>query len=351
MKRPLMTALLIAVVATAVAMGQATKIQSSGSLPANCTVGNIYLKTGSSAGFYLCLATDTWTYLAAVSDADKGDITVSSSGAAWAIDNDTVTNAKLADMASLTVKVRATNSSGDPSDVALTDGHAAKRVGTAITSGGFGPVSVQVLTSGSAATYTVPAGVYRIRVRLVGGGGGGGGADGGSSQSGAGSGGSSGAYAEKIYAVVPAQTFQYSVGALGAGGTAGNNSGSAGGATTFDELGSVVTAGGGTGGGSMAANTTQAKAASVSVPVATGGDLNIVGRRAMRGLRASGASAWGGTEGASGWFGDGGDAGLDAAGGAASGYGAGGGGAMSSTTTDRAGGDGTAGLIIVDEFN
>lgn len=41
--------------------GQATKIHTSGTLPANCVVGNVYLKTGASPGFYVCLATNTWT--------------------------------------------------------------------------------------------------------------------------------------------------------------------------------------------------------------------------------------------------------------------------------------------------
>jgi hypothetical protein len=45
----------------ALAFGQATNITTSGTLPVNCTVGNIYLKTGASAGFYVCVATDTWT--------------------------------------------------------------------------------------------------------------------------------------------------------------------------------------------------------------------------------------------------------------------------------------------------
>lgn len=40
---------------------QATNISTSATLPTNCTVGNVYVKTGGSAGFYVCLATDTWT--------------------------------------------------------------------------------------------------------------------------------------------------------------------------------------------------------------------------------------------------------------------------------------------------
>lgn len=52
-----------------------------------------------------------------ISDGDKGDITVSSSGAVWTIDNDVVTNAKAANMATDTIKGRATAGTGDPEDL------------------------------------------------------------------------------------------------------------------------------------------------------------------------------------------------------------------------------------------
>lgn len=54
-----------------------------------------------------------------LSDGDKGDITVSAGTTVWTIDNDVVTNAKAANMATATVKGRTTAGTGDPEDLTM----------------------------------------------------------------------------------------------------------------------------------------------------------------------------------------------------------------------------------------
>jgi hypothetical protein len=56
---------------------------------------------------------------ASIPDGDKGDVTVASSGAVWTIDADAVTNAKLANMATSTLKGRVTAGTGDPEDLTV----------------------------------------------------------------------------------------------------------------------------------------------------------------------------------------------------------------------------------------
>jgi hypothetical protein len=60
--------------------------------------------------------------LPGIADGDKGDITVSSSGAAWAIDNDVVTYAKMQNV-SATARVigRKTAGAGDPEELTLSE--------------------------------------------------------------------------------------------------------------------------------------------------------------------------------------------------------------------------------------
>jgi hypothetical protein len=54
-----------------------------------------------------------------VPDGDRGDVTVSGSGATWTVDNDVVTNAKLANVTSPSLKGRTTATTGDPEDLTL----------------------------------------------------------------------------------------------------------------------------------------------------------------------------------------------------------------------------------------
>jgi hypothetical protein len=196
-----------------------------------------------------------------------------------------------------------------------------------------------VLTSGSG-TYTTPANVQWIRVRMTAGGGGGGGTTGPSSGAG---GGAAGAYLEKIISS-PAASYAYTVGAGGAGGATAS-AGSAGSSSTF---GGSLTCGGGNGGSPGSLLSTDAPGGLGTS--ASGGTINFNGNPGSKGFGASVAGgAQNGGDGGSSVFGGCGRGGLELAVGtpAQVNSGSGGGGAGGGGTF--AGGNGGSGIIIIEE--
>lgn len=212
--------------------------------------------------------------------------------------------------------------------------------------------SFQILTSGTAATYTTPAGINSILVDCYGGGAAGGGISVGVGGGAAAGGGGSGSWARK-YIPSPAATYTYTVGAAGSPGTAGNNPGGNGGDTTF----STITAGGGIGGTGQPSSSAGPGATGGNGGTATGGDVNMKGGDGQSGVIPPGIGI-GGQGGNSILSSSGGrisaSVGTSTAGNAATGLnnGCGGGGASGqSVSATKAGGAGISGLIIVWEFS
>lgn len=206
-----------------------------------------------------------------------------------------------------------------------------------------------VLTSGT--SFTTQLATTAIFVRMVGGGGGGGGCTSVASAAAAAGGGGAGGYAEKTFVVTPNTAYTYAIGAAGTGvsAAAGNN----GGDTTFAVGATTVTAKGGSGGPQAVASTAlTARAGGAGGTASTNGDLNASGAPGEPGqvlIVATPVVASG--NGGSGPFGGGG-LGLVAVGNGANatGFGAGGSGSATGASAARTGGNGTAGVIIVDEF-
>lgn len=65
------------------------------------------------------LAAYVFAASSAFTDGDKGDIIVSDSGATWTVEDGVITNSKLADMATATIKGRTTAGTGDPEDLTV----------------------------------------------------------------------------------------------------------------------------------------------------------------------------------------------------------------------------------------
>jgi hypothetical protein len=220
-----------------------------------------------------------------------------------------------------------------------------------------------IYTSGTN-TFTPNAATNTCIVTVIGGGGGGGGVAGGGGGTVGGGGGGSGAIASAILTrsqmIGAGTTTQAVVGALGAGGTSGANTGSTGGTSTLKDNGgagaTLISSTGGSGGvGGTVSVTAQVigGGAAGGATISTGTQLFISGQLGFEGLSfgtvANGISGRGGSTPYG--SGAGGSVTSGGAGVVASGSGCGGGGAFSSTASSFAGGDGTAGIIRIDEYS
>lgn len=197
-------------------------------------------------------------------------------------------------------------------------------------------------------TWTRPTGCRFVRVLVVGGGGGGGGcgATNGTTQSAGGSSAGGGGWSIKWIDVSAIASVTVTVGAAGAGGPAGVNNGTSGGTSSFGAHCSATGGGYGVGLGASIGNGYPGGHGGVG----SGGDEN---GRGMHGAHAyqigntpvidsGGDSYFGGGAPPPSVFSAQGNAGLSP--------GAGGSGARSKNTTAYAGGDGAAGVVIVEEF-
>lgn len=208
-------------------------------------------------------------------------------------------------------------------------------------------VSVSIQTFTASGTWTKPAGLLFAVVEVQGPGGGSGGCSAASSNIGIGGGSGGGGYAKKLYmASELSATETVTIGAVGTGGAAGNNSGTAGGNSVFK----AITANGGALGAGDTASTAAAALLGGAGGTATGGDVNISGGSGLVGYRNSGTIGYSSIGGIS-------VMGMpavavknQAAGNSGTGYGQGARGAYCTGATPQAGADGGAGIIIITEY-
>jgi hypothetical protein len=187
--------------------------------------------------------------------------------------------------------------------------------------------------------WVCPTGVKLCYVEVEGGGGGGAAGD---DQGGNGAaGGGSGAYAAKYLTPTEGNTYTLQIGKLGAGGTASQQSGTAGGTSSISGTG--ITTLQATGGGAG----TYSQVSGGAAGTASGGDVNINGSAGAAGSGNDGGA--GGRNTRTGWAG--GIAGLNVTpkpGGDGSGFSAGGGGgAQGEGTGNFRGGDGAPGRVRI----
>jgi hypothetical protein len=101
----------------------------------------------------------SWATAGGVSDGDKGDITVSASGATWTVDNDAVTFGKMQNIATARLLGRGSSGVGDIEEIQL--GSNLSLSGTTLnsTSGLTDGDKGDITVSSSGATWTIDNGV------------------------------------------------------------------------------------------------------------------------------------------------------------------------------------------------
>lgn len=200
----------------------------------------------------------------------------------------------------------------------------------------FSGDSGQVFTSNG--TFTIPTGITKVKVTVVGGGGGGGGSVSGCPTSTIGAaGGGGGAAIKYLTSLTPGNTLSVTVGAAGTAGTASPSAGGTGGTSQVASGTQTITTISATGGAGGATGSSPGPGLG---GVGSNGDLNIGGASATYNLGTGGSSILGG--------------------GGASGYSSsfptpqtgraygGGGGAGFYTTAGTAGAAGGAGVVIIE---